>query len=96
MNAAEKSNLSREAQMQMNALKKISRWRNIAIALSTLGAALIYAGFAGTDRNLFLGIPGIIVILLSAVSAIILNLGIKNGRRNVEKMINILNCEGDR
>ena len=31
-----------------------------------------------------------------AVSYIILNLGIKNGRRNVEKMINILNCEGDR
>lgn len=96
MNAVEKSNLSREAQMQMNALKKISRWRTIAIALSTLGAALIYAGFAGADCNLFLGIPGIIVILLGAVSAIILNLGIKNGRRNVEKMINLLNCESDR
>ena len=47
------------------------------------------------DRNLFLGIPGIIVILLSAVSAIILNLGIKNGRRNVEKMLNVLNRESD-
>ena len=47
------------------------------------------------DRNLFLGIPGIIVILLSAVSASILNLGIKNGRRNVEKMLNVLNRESD-
>lgn len=96
MNAVEKNNLSREARMQMNALKKISRWRTIAVALSTLGAAMIYAGFAGADNHLLLGISGIVIILLSAVSAVILNLGLRNGRKNVEKMISILHSEGDR
>lgn len=95
MNAVEKRNLSKEAQMQMDALKKISRWRTIAIALSTLGVAAIYAAAAGTTHNLFLGILGIIIILISAGSAVILNLGLKNGRRNVEKILNVLNNGND-
>ena len=57
-------------------------------------ASAVYQLLDGEKLEKVISIP--VEILLGAVSAIILNLGIKNGRRNVEKMINILNCEGDR
>ena len=93
MNTTEKIRLSNETQMQLKALKKIEVWKNIAIALSTLGVALTYAGMAGNSRNIFLGIPGVIIILAGLISALILNLGLKNGRRNVKKMLRILEGE---
>ncbi len=93
MNTTEKIRLSNETQMQLKALKKIEVWKNIAVALSTLGVALTYAGMAGNSRNLFLGIPGVIIILAGLISALILNLGLKNGRRNVKKMLRILEGE---
>jgi len=42
------------------------------------------------SHRLFLGIPGILIILLGAAGAAVLNLGLRNGRRNVEKMLNLL------
>lgn len=90
MNAVEKKILTTEAQMQLFALKKISIWRSIAIAVSTLGTAITYAGLAGTNRHLFLGILGVIIILLGLGCALVFNLGIRNGRRNVEKMLKVL------
>ncbi|MCX4327943.1 MAG: hypothetical protein OSJ45_11710 [Lachnospiraceae bacterium] len=90
MNGIERKLLSQEAAMQLKALKKINIWKNIAVAISTLGVALTYAGAAGTDLNIFLTIFGVIVILLGAGSAAILITGLKNGRRNVEKMLRIL------
>lgn len=89
MDAAEKTRLSKEAEMQMEAIRRINTWKNIALTLSAIGVAVTYHGMAG-GRNLFVGILGIILIVLGALCAIVLNLGIKNGRRNVEKIINLL------
>ncbi len=90
MNAKEKERLSREAGMQVAALKKIRMWRTIAIALSTLGVAVVYANAAGKSGSLVCSILGISLIVISIVCAAVLNLGLKNGRRNVEKILNIL------
>lgn len=90
MDAFEKNKLSQEAQMQITALKKIRIWKITAIAISTLGVALAYAGMAGTEKNIFLGILGVIIVVLGLISAIVFNLGLKNGRRNVEKILNVL------
>ncbi len=90
MNAVEKNRLSQEAQMQIKALRKIRIWKITAIAISTLGIAITYAGIAGTDRNVFLGILGVVIVILGLGSAIVFNLGLKNGKRNVEKILNIL------
>lgn len=62
MNTAERNRLSKEAEMQLAALKRISHWKTIALAISTIGVA----------------------------GAVVFNLGLKNGRRNVEKILNIL------
>lgn len=93
VNVVEKKRLSQEAGLQMKALAQISQWKMTALFVSALGAAFTYAGFAGVQRNLFLSIPGILLILAGFGSAAVFNLGIKNGRRNVEKMLNILDGE---
>ena len=82
--------LSKEAEMQIKALKKISQWKTIAIGISVIGVAVTYAGFAGAEKNIFMSILGIIILIISTIVAIILNLGLKNGRKNVEKILNVL------
>lgn len=89
MDAEKRKRLSLEAEMQLKALKTIRIWRMAAMTVSTLGAAMIYAGTAGTSGNIFLDISGAVIMVLGLGSALILNLGLRNGRRNVEK---ILNC----
>ena len=90
MNAADKRNQKKEAEMQIEALKKINRWKIIAMAISTLGVAAAYAGLAGIVQSPFLGISGVVVTVAAAAAALVINLGLKNGRRNVEKMLDIL------
>ena len=90
MNSIERRSLSKEAEMQIKALKKIGQWRVLAIAVSTLGAAMAYAGLAGLVPSVFLGVSGIVLTVLAAAAALVFNLGLKNGRRNVEKMLQIL------
>lgn len=94
MNAEKRSILSQEAEMQMRALHKISVWKNIAIAVSTLGIALLYAGTAGADRHIALCILGAAVMAVSLICGLILNLGLKNGRKNVEKIMAVLEGGG--
>lgn len=90
MNAAEKRRLSEEANLQIAALKRINRWKITSFVISAAGVAFTYAGFWGTPRNLFCGIGGIAAIVAGSVCVIVLNLGLKNGRRNVEKMLDVL------
>ncbi len=90
MNALEKDSLLAEAKMQIKALKKINEWKRLAIIVSTIGIAIAYAGIAGTPSHLFLGILGIFLTLVGAGAAVVTNLGLKNGRRNVEKMIHVI------
>ena len=90
MNSLEKKRLSKEAEQQMNALKRISRWRTMAIGISAIGVPLVYAGFGVEANILGLGILGICLIVIGFICAAILNLGIRNGRRNVGKILLIL------
>lgn len=90
MNALEKDSLLTEAKMQIKALKKINEWKKLAIIVSTIGIAIAYAGIAGSPSHLFLGILGIFLTLAGAAAAVVTNLGLKNGRRNVEKMIHVI------
>ena len=90
MNAVEKNRLAEEARLQNKALKRISTWKSLAMAVATLGVAITYAGFAGSCIRLFFGISGIVMILLGTFSAVLLNLGLRNGRKNVEKILKIL------
>jgi hypothetical protein len=90
MTENDKKMLAVEADMQVNALKKIRRWRQTAIAVSTVGAAAVYAGFKAANPIYVLGISGIVMIVLGIAAASILNLGIRNGERNVQKILELI------
>lgn len=92
MNANERQRLTKEVQLQSRALKKIGQWRTMAMAVSTIGAALVYAGFIG-GHNLVFGIFGIALLPAGIGCAAILNLGLKNGRNNMEKIMYVLDGE---
>ena len=94
MNAMEKDNLLIEAKMQMTALRRINAWKKLAIIVSAIGVAIAYAGMSGTPSHLFPGILGIFLTMSGFILAAIMNLGLKNGRRNVDKMLDMI--EGGR
>lgn len=94
MNAVEKEKLITEAKMQMTALKKINGWKKLAIVVSAIGVAIAYGGLAGTPSHLFLGILGILLTVTGFAAAAVFALGVKNGRRNVEKMIRVIDGNG--
>ena len=94
MNDIDKKILTKEAQMQVKALHKINHWKNIALVLSAIGVAITYHGMADGIQNLYLGIFGIMMIVVSILSAIACNLGLKNGRRNVGKILHLLDGDG--
>ncbi|MDO4473520.1 MAG: hypothetical protein Q4B75_02525 [Eubacteriales bacterium] len=90
MQNMEKKKITLESEQQLKAIKTIGRWRTYAIALSAVGVALAYYGFQDGVNHLSIGIPGILLIAAGFAGATILNLGIKNGKRNVEKMLRLL------
>jgi len=93
VNALEKNRLSQEAALQIKALGQIDKWMKIALALSAVGVAFAYTGYTGKIFNLFFGISGIVLILTGTGSAVVFNLGLRNGRRNVEKILNLLEMD---
>lgn len=94
MNAIKKENLLAEAQMQAAALKKINVWKKLAIVISGVGVAIACVSLSGTPSHLFPGILGILLMAAGFTAAAVCNLGLKNGRRNVEKMICVIEGAG--
>jgi len=90
METTKKNMLSKEVKQQMRALKMISRWRTLAFGISSIGVVLAYTGFSGSSQMLFAGICGVILTIVGFAGAAVLNLGIKNGRQNVDKIIAVL------
>lgn len=85
MDATEKNFLTNEVSMQCKAIKKIKKWASAATLVSTIGVVVTYTAFAGEIHYIFPGILGIAAIILGAAGSLVLNLGIKNGKRNVKK-----------
>lgn len=87
MSQKKKEYLKIEAERQLKAIKMIGRWRTIALALSAAGVVITYFGFTGNTPSVFMKTGGIILIILGFIGAAVFNLGIKNGKNNVSKMI---------
>jgi hypothetical protein len=94
MSSDKKRALIKEAQMQSDALKRLSQWRMTLLAFSAAGAVISAAGFFGAGGNLFLKIAGIILMILGFAAAAVVGLGIRNGSRNVEKILKAAEREG--
>ncbi len=84
---ASAARLLEEAQLQKNALKRLGGWQRNAMLASTCGAALAWWGLSGNGVQLVCGAAGVLAALLGILCAAILGLGIRNGNRNVERLL---------
>ena len=82
-----KEQLLDEAQKQKQALSVMGRWRSWLFALTTCFA--VAAAF-GLQRSVILGAICVALAVVSFVCLLIVNLAIRNGRRNVERMLDSL------
>ena len=79
-----------EAKLQKKALNTMGVWRMVLFSLTTCMAVLAYFGIQ-TGAGWF--VPGVIAAVLAGISlllAFIVNLSIRNGHRNVEKILESL------
>ncbi len=79
-----KEQLLDEARQQKKALALMGRWRNALFVLTTCLLVLAVFGFRKSV------VPGVVAAVLAALSFLLLllvNLSIRNGHRNVERIL---------
>ncbi|MBR2812237.1 MAG: hypothetical protein IKD69_12745 [Solobacterium sp.] len=87
MSKEKKKALIEEAQMQSKALQRIGQWRTIALFLAAVGVVFAWLGFSRTDIHWIVGVFGILMTVISFLLALVFNIGIRNGNRNVQKIL---------
>lgn len=87
MKQLSKKELLAEAKAQSRALDTIRKWLAAAIGISTVSVALIVFGFMGESVHMLIGIIGIVLLVLSAAAALLINLGLKRGAENVKNIL---------
>ena len=88
MTKAEKEAWLKEAQMQMQAITRLEKYNMACLAMAGLGAALCYFSINSAHRNPLYIVLSLLLAIAGALCSMILNLGIRNGKRNVEKILN--------
>lgn len=78
--------LVNEARQQTLALQRLQTWMRLAYAGIAAGALLAYWGFT-QGNNVVAGVVGVIVAVIFFVIAMVFRIGIRNGRKNVNAML---------
>lgn len=78
-----------EARKQKEALAKLGGWRRLLFLLAASLSALAVFGFQ-IEGRLALGIAAAIAAAVSLTLTFLVDLSIRNGRRNVEKILDSL------
>lgn len=79
-----------EAQKQKQALAIMGTWRSALFAATTVLLVLAVWGLRSGGAALIVGIAGVVLTILSFTAMLVVNLGIRNGRRNVERLLDSL------
>lgn len=82
--------LLQEAQMQTKALATIRKWFLGAMGISALGMLITYFGYAGSTPHTVMSVFGIILTVISTMAAGVINFAIRNGRNNVQKILDAI------
>ncbi len=83
-----------EAKLQKKALATMGTWR---LALFILTACLAVLAFSGIQTGAGWFVPGVIAAVLAGITlllAFIVNLSIRNGHRNVERILDSIQPAG--
>ena len=76
-----------EARRQKEALTTIGKWRRVLFLVTSLFAVLAFFGLRGGDPAFVLGMIAVVTAIVSYLAMFIVNLSIRNGHRNVERIL---------
>ncbi|MBR0283323.1 MAG: hypothetical protein IJQ81_17310 [Oscillibacter sp.] len=79
-----------EAQKQKKALALMGRWRNWLFILTTCLMVVAAFGLRKGGLMFILGVTFAALTILSFILLLLVNLSIRNGRRNVERILDSL------
>ena len=85
-----KEQLLDEAQKQKNALTVMGQWRSWLFGLTTVFLVLTAAGLRQSGVLFVLGIVAAVCMAICFILLLLVNLSIRNGRRNVEQILDSL------
>jgi len=84
--------LLKEADMQTRAIMRLETYKRLMYSGIAIGALLIgYGFFAGGGTTM--GVIGIVLAVICTPLAIVLYIGIRNGKRNVDKILDAYKAE---
>lgn len=76
-----------EAQRQKDALKTIARWRQQLFLVTACFVPFAFYGLQGSGVRFGVGVGAAVLGAITLLLTFIVNLSIRNGHRNVEKIL---------
>ena len=92
MTTQTKTQQLKEIEFQTKMLNNLKKWIRNLIILSSIGIVLAYWGLAVQSKMPFtiLGVVGIIITIISVILCVVIGLGIKRGKENIDKIIQLI------
>ena len=81
--------LTVEASLQAKEIKKLEKWLRMFLSVSSIFLVTAYWGIQGKGLRFAAGVTGIILTAVCFLLAEVSNLGIKKGRENIRRMLNL-------
>ena len=87
-----KSTAVKEIEFQTQMLNNLKKWIRNLIILSSIGVILAYWGLGVQSKMPFtvFGVAGVIITIISVILCVVIGLGIKRGRANVDKILQLV------
>lgn len=87
MEAKLKKSYIEEINYQIKMLNNLKKWLKISIILSSISFTFV---LFGSSIHLIIQIIGAVIMFLSILACMLIGLGYKNGKANVNKIIDII------
>jgi uncharacterized membrane protein YidH (DUF202 family) len=90
MRDEEKKQMFYEAEKQSVLLKNLSKWSRNSMGLSSVGVVIAYYGLSHSGMKFTFGVFGVLFTVICALACLLINLAIRNGRKNVNNILKII------
>ena len=95
MTTQTKTQQLKEIEFQTKMLNNLKKWIRNLIIISSIVIVLAYWGLAVQSKMPFtiLGVVGIIITVVSVILCVVIGLGMKRGKENVDKIIQLVKAQ---
>ena len=95
MTTQTKTQQLKEIEFQTKMLNNLKKWIRNLIIISSIGIVLAYWGLAVQSKMPFtiLGVVGITITVVSVILCVVIGLGMKRGKENVDKIIQLVKAQ---